>query len=373
MSSFRLKSSYPFRISFTTFSPPVETDFPATAGVPSDTKTWSQLPPPSLPFDLPDHKEVEVGLIRKVWTKTHGTPTEVVQRVGPALSCVADSGGGESSTTRAWYSAVELVDMDDYRARSGRGEGCRPGEKRWAVETVVVGEMVLGKGATMGIEPSFGPETARGLLACSVRPAPHPRLQPALTRHPVPSTTSRSRSRAKAPTATSPSSRSSRSSSRLPAPTSTSTLLSHRRSTRADRRPTAAARARRTVTTVAGRTAGVAVAGRAGAAALALAAGRASRPSFSQVSMHESFGRPRTRRQLRDCRSGGAVNSRLAKVDGEQGAVERAAAPAHAGSAGRVGGSSSRPASTRCAPLTFTRRRSQSTALTDWPHASRPS
>jgi hypothetical protein len=166
VSSFRLESSYPFRLSFTTFSPPVETDFPPTAGLPSDTKHWSQLPPPSLPFDLPDHAQVDLGLTRKVWTKANGTPAEVVQCVGPALTCVAD---GEDSTTRAWYSAVELVDMDDFRARSGRGEGCKPGEKRWAVETVLVGEMVLGKGPTAGIGPSFGPEVARGLLACSVR------------------------------------------------------------------------------------------------------------------------------------------------------------------------------------------------------------
>lgn len=134
--------------------------------MPSDTKSWSSLPPPSLPFDLPDSKEVEIGLCRKVWTIAHGTSAEVVQRVGPALALVPL--GSEESTTRAWYSAVELVDMDSFRARTGRGEGCRPGEKRWAVETILVGEMVLGKGATAGIGPSFGPEAARGLLACSV-------------------------------------------------------------------------------------------------------------------------------------------------------------------------------------------------------------
>lgn len=111
--------------------------------------------------DLPKLSSIDLFLQRRVWAKAKGGSDTFFQRVGPATTF---------DQSRTWYSSAELVDMDEYRRRTGGAKECKPGEKRYGVEMVVVGEMCFGRGGTSGIGPAFGTNITRGLLECSVRP-----------------------------------------------------------------------------------------------------------------------------------------------------------------------------------------------------------
>jgi hypothetical protein len=119
------------------------------------------VPPSGLEADLPNLAKIDLNLERRVTTTARGATQSFVQTVGPAFAFAHER--------RVWYGPAELLDMDDYARRTGGARDCKPGEKRWAMETVVVGEMLLGKLGTHGISPSFGPDVTRGLLNCSVR------------------------------------------------------------------------------------------------------------------------------------------------------------------------------------------------------------
>lgn len=150
---------YPFRLSLLTLSAPVSTHQTPTLW--SDIKKWTRTPPSELEADLPDLAKIDLNLERQVTTTARGATQSFVQTVGPAFAFAHER--------RVWYGPAELLDMDDYNRQTGGARDCKPGEKRWAIETVIIGEMLLGKLGTHGISPSFGPEVTRGLLMCSVR------------------------------------------------------------------------------------------------------------------------------------------------------------------------------------------------------------
>lgn len=126
----------------------------------TNSKCWSTVSPPSPPFDLPDLALVELTLKRRVWTKCKTSTEEVLQSVGPVVDFALEN--------RRWFSAAELVQTDALKSERGGLTDCRPGETRWGVELVVVGEMEIGQGPTGGVGPSFGLETTKGMLECLV-------------------------------------------------------------------------------------------------------------------------------------------------------------------------------------------------------------
>jgi hypothetical protein len=83
-----------------------------------------------------------------------------LQSVGPVVDLALEK--------RRWFSDAELVQMNDLKKDRAGLKDCKLGETRWGVEIVVVGELEIGKGPTGGVGPSFGLETTKGMLECSV-------------------------------------------------------------------------------------------------------------------------------------------------------------------------------------------------------------
>lgn len=158
--SISVESKIPYRLSLLTLSPPVIVDLSLSAPLKTTPKAWSTVPPPSPPFDLPDLTRVELTLKRRVWTKCKTSTEVVLQSVGPVVGLALEK--------RRWFSGAELVQMDDLKKDRGGLKDCKLGETRWGVEIVVVGELEIGKGPTGGVGPSFGLETTKGMLGCSV-------------------------------------------------------------------------------------------------------------------------------------------------------------------------------------------------------------
>lgn len=121
----------PYYVSMACFSPSV--------------KASSSEGPP-LPA-LPSPSSLTMVLTRHVFTRARRASQTVTQKVGT----IADFDGER----RVWYGDVQPVTSPN-------------GETRMAREITMVGEAVFGGGPTLAAGPSFGTESTRGLLACSV-------------------------------------------------------------------------------------------------------------------------------------------------------------------------------------------------------------